>query len=182
MLTLTGDSESISCVFYDLTVVHGVTLKPRIICINNVELVARETGPHLVPSFLPPSSANAHLSVEPYNEISYECFECYGEFNETIQSNRSVVQASWSGFYDAAGIHHYEYILQEGNKTIVKHSENIPRSTALLTDLDLNDGLIYTLSVEAVNVGGIHSSSVVKDFKVESRAPEVSGTCFFLFK
>lgn len=175
ILALTGNINTFECVITDFPIVHGVTVQPSVTCTNDVELVARETGPHLLPSFLQPSAENADLQVLPYNDITYEGAESHQVLAETVQSNQTILQARWSGFHDASGIDHYEYILQEGNDIIKEYTEHGSRTAAVMRGLSLKDGRTYTLSVEAVNVGGMHSNRIFTSVKVESKEPEFSG-------
>ena len=163
------------CIFHDVHVRHGTLVKTSARCVNNVELVSSMAAEPLTVSFIPPSTSSARVEIIPKSERLVN----YAEFDENeivIQDNLTCIQAQWDGFEDISGVSRYMYTVKYNNRTVLKTADTTTSYNAIeLQGLDLKDGDVYTVEVEAVNNGGVHSEPVRARVRADSTKPKLSG-------
>ena len=164
-----------------MPVTHGTKLYANVKCVNHVEYSSTKTSEHITVSFHEPGSENAEVRFIPQSEFgTLPISSAIGGAN--IQSNRTRVEFSWKGFADLSEISFYEYRILSNNGQLTDWV-NVGKKTFTSVDFaGLANGQNCTAEVRAVNTGNYRSRSISGVILIQSRGPQLTGTCIVLLK
>ncbi|KAI8509825.1 hypothetical protein Bbelb_122530 [Branchiostoma belcheri] len=150
---------------------HGQTVYTTVRCRNAAGLESQAVTDGVTLVTLPPDSAAAELRVTSPSQTP---FPAEGGHQSTAEQLRFF----WEGFYDEAGIDHYEISISGPNNsshTWLSAGAN-GETSAALSGLRLEPQQTYTVFCRAVNMGGLVSEAVWTNVTIETEQPTVNGS------
>ena len=133
-------TSSMYYILEEINVTHGMIIVPEIRCINNVELDYTFSASRVLVSYEKPVTTYARLFVVPNDMVTGTAPQ-----PNAVVSNPDLLQFGWEGFSDISGVHHYIYRVLEGEHIIVNDTNTGSSSFASLANLDLKDGMNYSI-------------------------------------
>ena len=160
-------------------VTHGTILFATVKCINHVEYSSTKTSNPIIVAFHEPDSEDAELKFIPQSEFGTTDKSTTDSEKVNVQSNKTHVEFSWNGFSDQSGITFYEYRLTSDNGKLTDWV-NVGKKTFASADFaGLDNGKNCTVEVRAVNAGNYRSRAISRSILIQSRGPQLSGTCVY---
>ncbi|XP_052791570.1 uncharacterized protein LOC128225701 [Mya arenaria] len=169
-----ADNQS-SCESTLLQLKHGDKVYVNIKCVNNVELATTTTVASNTLSINFTKSNDVTVKIIPVNEAPFSTIPITVAPTK-IQSNKSLVQISWSEFKHTSGIDYYEYCISDERNTIIVDWTNVQLKTvASAHGLILNNAEKMNVSVRATNTGQYTSEAVNASLFTISEPSALSG-------
>ncbi|XP_078657344.1 uncharacterized protein LOC144903237 [Branchiostoma floridae x Branchiostoma belcheri] len=150
---------------------HGQTVYTTVRCRNAAGLESQAVTDGVTLVTRPPDSAAAELRVTSPSQTPFPAEGGH-------QSAKEQLRFFWEGFYDEAGIDHYEISISGPNNsshTWLSAGVN-GETSATLSGLRLEPQQTYTVFCRAVNMGGLVSDAVWTNVTIETEQPTVNGS------
>ena len=146
---------------------HGVTIYSTVICTNNAGLytVAHSDGVKVLID--PPFSSQAFLRVSSSNLTHYKSLSGFLPTTDLV--------FYWGGFQEPSGAplaYEVRFVEEDGvvsNWTSVGHAHSLT-----LMDLPLEINVTHTIEVRAVNLAGVASDPLGRNFTIAPSPPEIA--------
>ena len=155
------------------TVAHGTTAYSTVLCTNRAGLQVTAYSDGVTILLDPPSHTGAFGYLSSPALLKYEALRL-GDGDPTYVPSGDLV-FRWGGFSDPAGVP-LTYEVRVSNSSVTQEWNDVGFAQMLiLSDLSLPESVLYTIEVRALNLAGVPSPALSRDFVIASSAPVDTG-------
>lgn len=147
---------------------HGTTVYSIVHCLSGAGRYSNAYSDGVTILMNPPNSSSAVVTIDSPEMTQYDIILGY------LPSNRLTLY--WSGFFDEAGTPLY-YQLRVTNSSLTGSWEDLRALRQISVDQLPSNQSEGVIQLRAVNLGGVWSEPVNREFIILSTPPLVTGKC-----